>query len=225
MRPRQNVHHFPDDILKWIFLNENVWILIKNWSKLVTRGPINIIQRLVQIMAWRRPGDKPLSEPMVVRSLTHICVTRPECVNSHCMGTATYVFFVSVCLIYCGHCGTAIVSPSDSGRRRVNLQSLMTLAVSSLYFFGFNIAQWQSYTLVIVLILWNIPRGHKNISRMNKRAWTNDWVNNREAGDLRRHRTHYDVTVMPWFGDTITELWRHSKWPLKSRKISRHFEC
>ena len=24
----------------------------------------------------------------------------------------------------------------------------------------------------------------------------NDWVNNGEAGDLRRHRTHYDVTVM-----------------------------
>ena len=27
-------------------------------------------------------------------------------------------------------------------------------------------------------------------------AWINDWVNNREAGDLRRHRTHYDVIVM-----------------------------
>ena len=27
-------------------------------------------------------------------------------------------------------------------------------------------------------------------------AWTNDWVNNRDAGDLRRHRAHYDVTVM-----------------------------
>ena len=27
-------------------------------------------------------------------------------------------------------------------------------------------------------------------------AWINDWVNNREAGDLRRHRVHYDVTVM-----------------------------
>ena len=26
--------------------------------------------------------------------------------------------------------------------------------------------------------------------------WTNDWVNNREAGDLRRHLAHYDVTVM-----------------------------
>ena len=28
------------------------------------------------------------------------------------------------------------------------------------------------------------------------RAWINGWVNNREAGDLRRHRAHYDVTVM-----------------------------
>ena len=27
-------------------------------------------------------------------------------------------------------------------------------------------------------------------------AWINDWVNNREAGDLRRHRGHYDVIVM-----------------------------
>ena len=27
-------------------------------------------------------------------------------------------------------------------------------------------------------------------------AWINVWVNNHEAGDLRRHRGHYDVTVM-----------------------------
>ena len=27
-------------------------------------------------------------------------------------------------------------------------------------------------------------------------AWINSWVNNREAGDLRRHRAHYDVIVM-----------------------------
>ena len=26
--------------------------------------------------------------------------------------------------------------------------------------------------------------------------WINDWVNNREAGELRRHRGHYDVNVM-----------------------------
>ena len=27
-------------------------------------------------------------------------------------------------------------------------------------------------------------------------VWINDWVNNREAGDLRRYRAHYDVSVM-----------------------------
>ena len=32
-------------------------------------------------MAWRRPGDKPLSEPMMVRLPTHICVARPQWVN------------------------------------------------------------------------------------------------------------------------------------------------
>ena len=26
--------------------------------------------------------------------------------------------------------------------------------------------------------------------------WINDWINNREAGDLRRHRGHYDVNVI-----------------------------
>ena len=40
------------------------------------------IPALVQIMAWRRPGDKPLSEPMMVRFMTHICVTRPQWVNT-----------------------------------------------------------------------------------------------------------------------------------------------
>ena len=34
-------------------------------------------------MAWRRPGGKPLSEPMMVSLLTHICVTRPQWVKFH----------------------------------------------------------------------------------------------------------------------------------------------
>ena len=37
-------------------------------------------------MAWRRPGDKPLSEPMMVRLPTHICVTWPQWVNSFIHG-------------------------------------------------------------------------------------------------------------------------------------------
>ena len=84
MRPRQNGHHFLDDIFKCIFLNENVWISIKISLKFVPKGPINNIPALVQIMAWRRSGDKPLSEPMVVRLSTHICVTRPQWVANIC---------------------------------------------------------------------------------------------------------------------------------------------
>ena len=82
LRPRQNICHFADDIFKCIFLNENVWILIKISLKFVSNGPINNTSALVQIMAWYRPGDKPLSEPMLVSFLTHICVTRSQWVNT-----------------------------------------------------------------------------------------------------------------------------------------------
>ena len=81
LRPRQNRRHFADDIFKCIFLNENVWILIKNSLKFVPKGPINNIPALVQIMAWHRRGDKPLYEQMMVRLPTHICVTRPQWVK------------------------------------------------------------------------------------------------------------------------------------------------
>ena len=76
--PRQNGRHFADDIFKCIFVNENVWIPIKISLKFVPKGSINNIPALVQIMAWRRPGDQPLSEPMTVNLPTHICVTRPQ---------------------------------------------------------------------------------------------------------------------------------------------------
>ena len=52
--------------------NENVWISINISLKFVPRGPINNIPTLLRVMAWRRPGDKPLSEPMMVRLTTHI---------------------------------------------------------------------------------------------------------------------------------------------------------
>ena len=81
LRPRQNVIHFPNDIFKCIFVNETVWISIKISLKFVPKVRINNIPALVQIMAWRRPGDKPLSEPKMVSFLTHICVTRPQWVK------------------------------------------------------------------------------------------------------------------------------------------------
>ena len=67
---------------KCIFLNENALISIKISLKFVPKGQINNIPALVQIMAWRRSGDKPSSEPWMEILLTHICVTRPQWVNS-----------------------------------------------------------------------------------------------------------------------------------------------
>ena len=81
LRPRRNGRRFADDTFKRIFLNENVRISIKVSLKFVPKGPINNNPSLVLIMAWRRPGAKPLSEPMLVRSLMHICVTRPQWVK------------------------------------------------------------------------------------------------------------------------------------------------
>ena len=81
LRPRQNGHHFPDDILKWIFLNENIQIWNKISLKFVPRGQISNMPKFAQIMAWRQPGNKPLSEAMMVRLPMHIFVTRPQRVN------------------------------------------------------------------------------------------------------------------------------------------------
>ena len=64
LRPRQNGRHFADDTFKRIFLNDNVRISIKISMKFVPKGHIINISALVQIMAWRRLGDKPLSEHM-----------------------------------------------------------------------------------------------------------------------------------------------------------------
>ena len=79
LRPRQNGRHFADDTFKHIFLNESTWISFEISLNFVPKSPINNIPALVQIMAWRRPGDKPLFEPMMIR--LHICVTRPQWVN------------------------------------------------------------------------------------------------------------------------------------------------
>ena len=37
-------------------------------------------------------------------------------------------------------------------------------------------------------------------------VWINDWVNNREAGDLRPYRAHYDVIVMNWTNADLSSI-------------------
>ena len=68
-----------DAISKTTFSNALSWMKMFQFGlKFVPKGPINNIPAMVQIMAWRRPGDKPLYEPMVLSLPTHICVVRPQ---------------------------------------------------------------------------------------------------------------------------------------------------
>ena len=106
LKPSQNGRHFPDDIFKCTFLNENAWISIKISLKFVPKGPMNKIPALVQIMAWHRSGDEPLSEPMMVSLLMHICVTGSQWVKiiKYCLPiyvTAPQVRILSI--IQCPH--------------------------------------------------------------------------------------------------------------------------
>ena len=116
LRPRLNRRPFADDIFKCIFLNENVWISIEISLKFVPKGPINNIPALVQIMAWRRPGDKPLSEPIMINSPTHICVSRPQLVKIQML-----VYIVSVGKICCCQPLILLSYPKQESRVRFTL--------------------------------------------------------------------------------------------------------
>ena len=72
LRPRQNGRHFPEDILKCIFLNENLWILKTISLKYVPYGLIIYMAVLLKIMDWQ----------CWYVVLTHLCVTWPQWVKS-----------------------------------------------------------------------------------------------------------------------------------------------
>ena len=56
-----------DGNLKCIFFNKNDWTPIRISLKFVPMSLIDNKTALVQIMAWRRTGDKPLPEPMLAK--------------------------------------------------------------------------------------------------------------------------------------------------------------
>ena len=100
-----------DDIFKCIFLNENVWTSLKISLKFVPKCQINNIPALIQIMAWHRPGNKPLCEPMMVWLLTHICITPPQWVKSR--GPSQYKDATSYQCRNSHHRYKTVLRPSD----------------------------------------------------------------------------------------------------------------
>ena len=57
LRPRKNCRRSANGISKYIFLNESVWMSLKVSLKFVRKFWIHNVLALIQIMAWRRPGE------------------------------------------------------------------------------------------------------------------------------------------------------------------------
>ena len=142
LRPRQNGRHFPDDIFIWILLNENVWISISTSLKFVPRGQINNIPTSVQVMAWRRQGDKPLSKPMMVRLPTHIWVTRPQWVNM----TTNNACYYDITSITRAHMTCCCLHHSDHKSLEERLQTRKCTLVSQVRLPGYLVGQYKITT-------------------------------------------------------------------------------
>ena len=80
LRLRQNGHHFPDDIFKCIFLNENIWISIKISLKFVPKGPVNNVPPSDEIMVLHPPGARHYLNQWWL-DYPHTCVTQPRWAN------------------------------------------------------------------------------------------------------------------------------------------------
>ena len=100
---RQNDPLFADGIFKRIFLNENICILVKISLNFVPKGPIDNMSALVQIMAWIWTCDKPLSEPMMISSLTYIyiyiCISQPQWVTTSTAERFCWCHFGACCIL------------------------------------------------------------------------------------------------------------------------------
>ena len=57
----------PDNIFICNFVNEKILISIKISLSIVCKGPIDNKSSLIQVMAWRRTGDKPSPERVTVQ--------------------------------------------------------------------------------------------------------------------------------------------------------------
>ena len=143
---------------------------------------------------------------LILRSHLYMC--KPvQCVISMWM---PLVLFVSD-----NGCSSAKVSCFICTRRLINfilsylILSSLILSYLILWFHHHNITWWH-HQWKHFLRYWPSVRGiHRSpVNSPHKGqwrgalmfslicAWINSWVNNSEAGDLRHHRTHYDVILM-----------------------------
>ena len=163
-------------------------VLIRVLLKFVQKGLIENKSILVQVMTWPPKGDKPLPESMIPSSLAHICGT----MGNELKDTISWL------RDFTRSCGkTSVRSVNRGPRRKIIL--CWTHKVHD------DVIKWKHFPRY-----WPFVRGiHRSpVNSPHKGqwrgalmfpvicTWINGWINNREAGDLRRHPAHYDVMVM-----------------------------
>ena len=162
---------FRIDLIKCIFSTKGFISLM-----FVSKGQIDNKWALVQVMAWRRTGAKPLSEAMLIKFTYVYMRTRGRLVkrthqatiykkNKH---TCVHVSW-NIC-----HCHDDVIKWKHVPRYWPFVRGIHRSPVNYPHK-----GQWHG-ALMFSLICARI----------------NGWVNNGGAGDLRRHRAHYDVTEM-----------------------------
>ena len=138
-------------------LNENMWISIKISLKLVHTDPINNISSLVQIMAWRRPDNKPLSEPT---RTTRMFVFREYLQLPH---DNPYYWFIS---------------DPKSKQDKIKVTNLKNLAKIKISKFCTKLYMQHTFWSCFIrcihmkwipLVLWKLQSGHDSVHRRTDR--------------------------------------------------------
>ena len=133
------------------------------------------------------------------------------------MSSAKFQPFWSMCY---KRCGREICSPTQSISVLANTEDHLFRSVLAIGYWPLSIhhfscsiqggsaIQMETYSALLVFCEGNSPvhrspfnshhKGHWRGALMFSLicAWTNGWANHRDAGDVRRHRAHYDVTLM-----------------------------
>ena len=120
-----------DSISQTTFSNAFSWMKIYElrlyFTEVVLTGSVNNIPALVQIMAWCRPGDKPLSGLMTVNLLMHICIIQPQWVK-HKIHQFDIMYMVLCCQKY-----TANISKQSEGLGYIVTKVWFIIIISSIF--------------------------------------------------------------------------------------------
>ena len=95
--------------------------------------------------------------------------------------------------------------------------------------------QMKILSAILAICAWNSPvTGEFHLQRPWRGAlmfslicaWINGWINNREAGDLRRHRTHsYGVTTkIQWVNNDSSSRWSRPNIVVEYNAFWKKFE-